>query len=300
MSADDPDAERRHGPEPMDTLYGVERGERLPLSPALTALYGRLGFAPHPGRPYVVANFVTTLDGVVAFDIPGRPGGGDISGHNPHDRAVMGLLRAVADAIVVGAGTLRAEPRHIWTAEHIFPALAVEYAALRSALGKAEPPLNVLVTARGDLDLDLPIFQSGAVPVLLITTAEGERQLRARAVPATVRIAAVRERGSIGARAILEAVRAVRPSDVILVEGGPHLLGDFLAARQLDEQFLTLAPQIAGRDAANERPGLVMGTRFAPDTPLWGTLISVKRAGSHLFLRYAFDLADDTTGEPAR
>ncbi|WP_201360899.1 hypothetical protein [Dictyobacter formicarum] len=56
----------------------------------------------------------------------------------------------------------------------------------------------------------------------------------------------------------------------------------------LDELFLTLAPQIAGRDSATARPGLVEGHLFAPEHPLWGTLVSVKRGGSHLFLRYAF------------
>ena len=64
-------------------------------------------------------------------------------------------------------------------------------------------------------------------------------------------------------------------------------MGDFFAEQCLDELFLTLAPQIAGRDVHSERPGLVMGRLFAPEHPLWGTLIGVKRGGSHLFLRYA-------------
>ena len=75
---------------------------------------------------------------------------------------------------------------------------------------------------------------------------------------------------------------------VILVEGGPQLIGDFFAERCLDELFLTLAPQVAGRDDTSERPGLVAGKRFAPEHPIWGTLVGVKRGGSHLFLRYAF------------
>jgi riboflavin biosynthesis pyrimidine reductase len=64
----------------------------------------------------------------------------------------------------------------------------------------------------------------------------------------------------------------------------PRLLGDFLGAGCLDEQFLTLAPQLAGRDETVDRPGLVAGRLFATATPLWATLVSVKRAGSHLFL----------------
>ena len=75
---------------------------------------------------------------------------------------------------------------------------------------------------------------------------------------------------------------------LILVEGGPRLLGDFYAERLVDEQFLTLAPQIAGRDAGDRRLSLVMGKTFAPRNALWGTLIDVRRGSSHLFLRYSF------------
>ena len=74
----------------------------------------------------------------------------------------------------------------------------------------------------------------------------------------------------------------------MLVEAGPRLMGDFFAERLLDELFLTLAPQVAGRDATIERPGLVSGKRFAPEHPVWGTLVGLKRGGDHLFLRYAF------------
>ncbi len=72
------------------------------------------------------------------------------------------------------------------------------------------------------------------------------------------------------------------------------MLGDFFAEQLLDELFLTLAPQVAGRDASTEQPGLVAGQRFAPEHPLWGTLVSVKRGGSHLFLRYAFTTKETT------
>src|SRR5260370_158461 len=78
-----------------------------------------------------------------------------------------------------------------------------------------------------------------------------------------------------------------RASAFVLTEGGPHLLGDLLAERQVDELFLTLAPQIAGRSDDHARLGLVDGRTFAPERPLWSTLASVKLAGSHLLLRYA-------------
>jgi riboflavin biosynthesis pyrimidine reductase len=201
---------------------------------------------------------------------------------------VMGLLRAVADAVVVGAGTLRSVPKHLWTAAHIYPALAAAYQSLRTALGKPEPPLNVVVTASGELDLERPVFQSGKVPTLIATTTDGAQRLHGRALPPSVQLADLQSSGPLSARAIVQAVGGIRPTEIVLVEGGPRLMGDFFAEQCLDELFLTLAPQVAGRDAARDRPGLVAGHTFAPERPLWGTLVSVKRAGSHLFLRYAF------------
>jgi riboflavin biosynthesis pyrimidine reductase len=279
---------------PLEALYDREHGSDVPLPPDLVALYGRLQMPAHQGRPYVLGNFVSTLDGVVTLNMPGQSGGGPISGESPHDHLVMGLLRAVADAVIVGAGTLRAVPQHRWTAAYVAPAYASTYQELRRRLGKPEPPLNVIVTARGAISLDLPVFQSGEVPVLLVTTTQGEERVRAQRVPAAVQIAGVQRAGSLSPQAIIQAVCGVRPCQVILVEGGPQLLGDFFAEQRLDELFLTLAPQIAGRDPSTERPGLVTGQRFAPEHPLWGSLVSVKRGGSHLFLRYAFATKETT------
>jgi riboflavin biosynthesis pyrimidine reductase len=278
--------------QPLESLFDQAQGQALPLPVDLLTLYGPLEFPLQPGQPYLVGNFVSTLDGVVSLNIPGQSGGGPISGFNPHDHLVMGLLRAVADAVIVGAGTLRAVPEHRWTAAYIAPAYAGAYQELRARLGKPEPPFNVIVTARGTVSLDLPVFQSGEVPVLLVTTTQGEERIRTQRVPPSVQIAAVQHAGALSAQAIVRAVCEVRPCQVILVEGGPRLLGDFLAEQVLDELFLTLAPQIAGRDTSTERPGLVEGHLFAPEHPLWGTLVSIKCGGSHLFLRYAFPTSE--------
>jgi riboflavin biosynthesis pyrimidine reductase len=273
---------------PLETLYELDRGNALPLPPELASVYGRLAFPPHPGRPYVVGNFVMSLDGVTSLQVPGQAGGGPISGFNPHDHLLMGLLRAAADAVIVGAGTLRAVPHHVWTPAYVCPALADAYQRLRAILGKPDPPLNVIVTARADVDPGLRVFQSGEVPVLLVTTPGGARHLRRLGLPPSVQVMEGDNTDSLSARSILGVVARVRASDLILVEGGPHLLGDFFAEQCLDEQFLTLAPQVAGRNGSPARPGLVAGKQFAPEHPLWGTLVGVKRGGSHLFLRYAF------------
>jgi riboflavin biosynthesis pyrimidine reductase len=281
--------------DPLEALYDAPQGIDLVLPPALAALYGRLAFPIQAGRPYVIGNFVTTLDGVVALNVPGHSGGGSISGQNAQDRMVMGLLRALADVVIVGAGTLRAASQHVWTAAYIYSPLTDAYGQLRAALGKSEPPLNVIVTASGTIDVSLPVFQSGEVPVLVVTTREGAQRIRKHALPRSVQVAAVQAAGSISARAVLHAASAARPSNMVLLEGGPQLMGDFFAEGCLDELFLTLAPQVAGRDSSRERPGLVAGKQFAPEHPLWGTLVNVKRGGSHLFLRYTFEAARSAT-----
>lgn len=272
---------------PFDVLLDVSPGRDLPLPPRLAALYGHLGFPLQAGRPYLIGNFVTTLDGVATLTT-GASAGGPISGFNEHDRMLMGLLRAAAGAVVVGAGTLRSVPDHFWTAEHIYPALAGEYRGLRAALGYPEHPLNVIVTASGRIDAGFRVLESGEVPVLIVTTARGAEELARQTLAPSVRVVPASEDGPIAAAAILKAIGRARPSDLVLLEGGPRLMGDFFAEGLLDQLFLTLAPQVAGRTDSTERPGFVSGKTFAPEHPVWGNLLSVRRAESHLFLRYSF------------
>lgn len=277
---------------PLETLYEIRRGEPWPLSPQLRALYGQLYFPMHLCRPYVISNLVSSLDGVVSFDLPDQPGGGDISGSNPCDRMVMGLLRTIADAVIVGAGTLRAAPQHIWTAKYIYPPLTEEYRQLRTNLEKSPFPLNVIITASGKLDLTLPVFQTSEVPVLIVTTPDGAVRLRTNSLPRRIQMLII-ESNRLCTRHILNEISSLARGNHILVEGGPHLLGDFFAERLLDEQFISLAPQIVGRNGDTQRLGLVAGHNFAPENPRWGTLLSVKRCGSLLFLRYAFKSVRD-------
>ena len=82
--------------------------------------------------------------------------------------------------------------------------------------------------------------------------------------------------GSIGAR-------------LVLCEGGPHLIGDLMGAGLVDELFLTMAPQVAGRDARAPRLGFVAGRAFPLAEAPWADLVSVRRAADHLFLRYRLD-----------
>jgi riboflavin biosynthesis pyrimidine reductase len=237
----------------------------------------------------VFSNFVTTLDGVVSLRVKGHDAGGDISGFSAEDRMVMGLLRSVADVVVVGSGTLDADRKHIWTAEAICPELAGDYRRLRDALEKPRSALNVVVSSSGALDLRRPVFASGAVDALIVTTPAGARRLMKSKVPGSVQIRAIRrDTARISAGAILEEISRVHSTAHVLVEGGPRLLGVFYKERLLDEQFLTLAPQIAGRETGDRRFSLVMGQSFAPKDPLWGNLIDARQSSKLLFLRYRF------------
>jgi riboflavin biosynthesis pyrimidine reductase len=273
----------------LKTLLETSRGKLLPLPQNLARLYGRLRMPLPRAHPHVFSNFVTTLDGVVSLNSKGHSGGADISGSSVQDRMVMGLLRAIADVVIVGSGTLGAARRHVWTADGILPALADDYRRLSDAMGKRGAPLNVVVSGSGAIDLHLPVFASGRVPALIVTATAGAKRLRRQNAPDSVEICAIgRGATAIRASAILEEVGRVNSGTLILVEGGPRLLGYFYAQRLVDEQFLTLAPQIAGRGAGDGRLGMIMGTRFAPNDALWGTLIDVRRGSRHLFLRYSF------------
>jgi riboflavin biosynthesis pyrimidine reductase len=274
---------------PLKALWTSNQGKTVPLPARLTRLYGRFRLPNAGSGPHIFSNFVTTLDGVVSLHMRGHANGRDISGCNEQDRLVMGLLRAVADVVVVGAGALAADRQHVWTPETICPALASDFGRLRKALGRSEQPLNVVVSGSGSLDLRLPVFSSGAVRVMVITTAAGAKRLAGQRIPETVEIRAVRSRGSlIAPTTICSEICRAGGVKQILLESGPRLTADFYEQRLVSEQFLTLAPQIAGRKADDGRLGMIMGRQFAPRNPLWGRLVDVRQAGSHLFLRYSF------------
>lgn len=254
------------------------------LSVALRSKYGsELSIQLRADRPTAIVNFVSTLDGVISYNTPEAAGGGEISGHFEPDRFVMGLLRALADVVLVGAGTLRADPAGVWTSGSIYPGGAAEFAALRHRLGLAPTPITAVVTGTGAVDLRHPGLADPAVRVIVITTDVGEAALRRRAVPDHVAIR------SMGGRVIADRIVRSLGSDgaeLVLCEGGPHLLGQLLEARTVDEMFLTLAPQLAGRSSSTPRLSLVEGTAFTVADAPWARLVDLRRAGDHLFARY--------------
>ncbi|MDQ6880365.1 MAG: dihydrofolate reductase family protein [Candidatus Dormibacteraeota bacterium] len=261
---------------PFEVLFEAELPE-YPLPADLKHLYGRLGFS----APVLYSNFVSSLDGVVTLG--SKPSAASvISGKNAADRFLMGLLRACADAVVIGAGTLRATPGHLWTPAHVFPVLATEFTALRSGLGRTAEPVLVLLTASGELDFKHPALVKGAI---VLTTDGGAKKIGRRLPPACELVAMGKgERLDIG-KAIDELKN--RGLEVLLSEGGPHLMGELLAQGLLDEAFLTVSPVVAGR-GDEKRLGMVEGIELLPAKGAWSTLLSARRHSDYLFLRYGF------------
>jgi riboflavin biosynthesis pyrimidine reductase len=255
-----------------------------PMPGVLSARYGgRLEIPIHPNRPTLLVNFVSTIDGVVALGPGEEAGGGVISGFFEPDRFVMALLRAAADVLLVGAGTIAGSSSTDWTPEHLQPDLAPALRQWRRDLGLAARATTVLVTGSGDVRLGRRGVDDPDLPVVFATTPAGERRLRERGLPAHVTAEVV---GS-GDRVLPDELASFLDrykGQVILSEGGPHVVGSLVAADLVDEIFLTLAPQVIGR--AGDRLGLVEGVGLAPADARWHELASVKRAGGHLFLRY--------------
>ena len=269
---------------------GPLRGGPLPADVA--ARYGAdLAIPLRTDGTTIVANFVSTLDGIVALDRLGASGGREISGGFEPDRFLMALLRATADAVLVGAGTVRASRTHGWAPRHAHPASASAFAEWRRALGlTAAGPATVFISASGELDVrHLPADPD--LPVIVVTTAAGARHLRSLPRPDHVEVAPVADAARVPIDALLEFLDE-RGLGLVLSEGGPTILGELLTARKVDELFLTVAPQLAGRSENASRLGLVEGVGFSPDGAPWLRLRSAMRCTDHLFLRYQLPSQD--------
>ena len=281
--------------EPIRTLFTTETAEpsEAVLPDDLRARYdGNLSFPHSPEhRPYFIANFVSTLDGVVSFNLPGQSEGAEISGSNQEDRFIMGLLRASADAVMVGSGTLQAASQQgTWLPESVYPAAKDLYQKYRTeVLRKLEYPLVVIVAGTGRLDLTSAVFHTPRTRVLILTTAQGKQRLSQSGSEALASVelrALSKTDARISPSTILTLLKQEFGVELLLHEAGPTLFGEFLEGGFVDELFLTVAPQIAGRVAEHSRPGLVENVQFSPATAPWWKLLSAKKAAEHLFLRY--------------
>lgn len=274
--------------EPIQTLLDRQAPDLAPGLPAeLRKLYGGdLQFAAKSG-PYVIANFAATLDGVVSYAIPGRSDGGEITGHNAADRFIMALLRASADAIMVGSRTFdEVSPSHLWTPDCLYHEAARLFRSYRAT--RSEYPLVVIVSGSGRLDISRAVFHTPDLKTVVITTREGKQRIDAACTGAQCLV----ETWAVGADAPIEPEAVIRILHeqfgvrLLLHEGGPMLFGHFVRANLIDELFLTIAPQMAGRNSTPDRPALIRRTAFSPDDAPWLSLLSVKNGEEHLFLRY--------------
>jgi riboflavin biosynthesis pyrimidine reductase len=263
---------------PLDTLFEADGIPSFGLPPELGRLYGgALGF----DEPRLYANFVSTLDGVVA--IPSIPESNAlIAAGSKADHFVMGLLRAFADAVLIGSGVLRASPRGTWRPEKVYPPAAEAFAELRRARESSERPEIAVLSGRGAVDPAHPLFQAGAV---VLTSTAGAERLAGR-LPAASAVVALGEDEELAPEAIVAALRE-RGHRLVLCEAGPHTFGSLLAARVVDELFLTLSPLLAGDAGAGSRFRLVEGASLDP--LLNGRLLSIRRHAEHAFLRYELD-----------
>lgn len=264
---------------------------RGPLTPRLVDRYdGDLSIPLRSDRPTVVANFVETIDGVVAMDRHGATGGGDVSGFSPTDRFVMGLLRALADVVLVGGSAIRRSSIPAWTPASVFPREAPAFADLRAGLGLPPAPTTVIVTASGDLDPRHRTFLDPANPVVIAAAHPAIDVVREHPFPEHVRIERL-DRAGPGAMRDLLDVLGTLDARLVVSEAGPRLFGELLQEDAVDELFVTVSPQLVGRGRPDDRLGLVEGTALWPAHPRWAHLVSLRRSGHHLFARYRFEAA---------
>ncbi len=256
----------------------------LPPGPAATAdeVVERFGLWERPAagtrdgpahedgepRPRVLLNMVSSTDGRATAGGRSAP----LSG--AADRALFHALRTPVDAILAGAGTVRAERYGRVLREP-------ERRALRVARGLSEEPLACIASSRLALDPGLPLLADADAKVVILTGSSRELPATAASV-GYVRAGSER---SLDLRRALQLLRERHGVELLLCEGGPHLAGELLAANLLDELFLSLSPLLLGSTTGAERePRIVTGVELDPPARL--ELLSVLDSDSHLFLRY--------------
>ncbi len=259
----------------------------------LLRLYGG-PLAVRTGAPRILANFVSTADGVTSFGAGSGEGAAAVSLHSAADRFVMALLRGAADCVLIGASTLRDDAHHQWTPSSPLRELAEELAEHRRRLtGSSEPPPLAVVSGSGALPAEHPALRRPPADLLIVTTEEGATHLPTLNPRVSVAVAA--PAGRIATEAIVASVRRHLGATTILCEGGPQLFGDLLRDGWVDELFVTVAPQIAGRSDTAPRPGLASGPAFSPEAAPRLHLRSLRTSGDHLFLRYAIGKSGSET-----
>jgi riboflavin-specific deaminase-like protein len=187
-------------------------------------------------RPYTVTNFALTLDGQATIRGRSGPIGTDA------DTAMLVGLRTRVDAVMIGAGTMRAERYGRVVGDP-------KKRERRERDGLAPDPLMVIVSGRLDLPWDAPLFTEGHGEVVIYTAYEDDPP------PTQTEVQVVRPEAEIDLAALMATLRTEFGVRALLCEGGPRLHAQLIEADLIDELFVTHAPKLAGGDGL----GLVSG-----------------------------------------
>ncbi|MGH3079291.1 MAG: dihydrofolate reductase family protein [Gaiellaceae bacterium] len=265
---------------PLERLFEVDGLPSAGLPEELERLYGGpLGL----DEPRLFANFVATLDGVVA--IPSIPESNSlIAAGSRADHLVMGLLRALADVVLIGSGVLRASPQGTWLPEKVYPPAADAFAELRRRRDRPGRPEVAVLSGRGSIDPAHPLLASGAV---VLTSERGAGHLAGR-LPEASMVVTLGDDVDLPPAAVVSALHD-RGHRLILAEAGPHTFGSLVEGGVVDELFLTLSPLLAGDAGPDSRLHLVEAVDLLP--PVGLRLLSLRRREEHLFLRYELNRA---------
>lgn len=221
-----------------------------------------------PWRPFVMLNMVATADGRATLSGRSGPLGGRA------DRELFHELRTVADGIMAGAGTVRAERYGRITR-------GAERSRRRRERGQSEEPLACIVSASLSLPADLPLLGDPAARVVIVTASHASLP----ASPAHVDYVRAERDGRVDLPAALSELWERLGVRTLLCEGGPHLNAHLLSAGLVDELFLTLSPKLAGDgDSIGESLRIIAGAQLG--APIELELLGVLESDSHLFIRY--------------
>lgn len=276
-----------HAPQGPGSPYISFFDEQEPIGTDLPEswrpIYGSWYMPDKGDVPYTFVNFVTSRDGRISFNEPGKSSGGPISRHYRHDLWMMGLLRARADAIIIGSSAIHTAPRHIWTPATIFPDDRTSWEALRAAEGREPVPLHVVVTRSGEIDAQSVVIRDPQIRVLIATTTDSATKARS-AVGTAPNVDVIGFDKHIDYQRLQQILMASYGVRTLLSEAGPQVYGALMADDAVHDEFLTLSPILVGSSEDKPRPGLIEGVTFMPDAPPQSKLLGVRRSGDYLFL----------------
>ncbi len=278
-----------------------DHGEPAALDDPAYRPYGPLGFPEPPtDRPWTFSNFVQSLDGIAS--LKGKYASGSHIAQSGEDRWLMDLLRAHADAIITGVGTLIEETRLGVPGPRgpVYRIADESCRELRRRLGRGRET-NIFVTGSARLDLSAyKVFDGDRVDAAIITTREGAARLAEKKSHPHVRVIVAGEGKVVDLLLAVGILRRDFGIRYLLCEGGPTLNGHMERAGLIDEKFLTVSPVEVGQaippeqepseaERANSprlRPTTFAAPGFTKEQAPWFTWVSCRKVGDHQFNRY--------------